>query len=181
MNQVYAAMYRRMFSLSRYCRGMFLLLVAITGAFIFAIAMQACKPMGYSCFGVSDIVPAPLSDYDAFYLGKLRRNNFSLNALTRDRTLDLEGEDVLIFLHIQKTGGATFGRHLVHNLNVEFPCKCMFGIKKCECLTRNNRRWLFSRHATGWMCGLHADWTELTDCVDQWFKYNDVKSRKHRM
>src|SRR5881398_2289538 len=26
--------------------------------------------------------------------------------------------------------------------------------------------WLFSRYSTGWKCGLHADWTELTNCVD---------------
>jgi len=26
--------------------------------------------------------------------------------------------------------------------------------------------WLFSRFSTGWVCGLHADWTELSSCVD---------------
>jgi len=27
---------------------------------------------------------------------------------------------------------------------------------------------LFSRYSTGWRCGLHADWTELTGCVDKY-------------
>lgn len=26
--------------------------------------------------------------------------------------------------------------------------------------------WIFSRYSAGWHCGLHADWTELTACVD---------------
>merc|ERR1712037_1084823 len=55
---------------------------------------------------------------------------------------------------------------------------------KCECFTPNGRykdkngeldvtegegrNWLFSRYSTGWRCGLHADWTELTGCVDNY-------------
>lgn len=32
----------------------------------------------------------------------------------------------------------------------------------------SNRYWLFSRYSMGWKCGLHADWTELTDgCVER--------------
>lgn len=27
------------------------------------------------------------------------------------------------------------------------------------------RYWLFSRYSTGWKCGLHADYTELTECL----------------
>ena len=28
-----------------------------------------------------------------------------------------------------------------------------------------HRYWLFSRYSTGWKCGLHADYTELTECL----------------
>ncbi len=35
---------------------------------------------------------------------------FDENALKRDYNFDIEGEEVLVFLHIQKTGGTTFGR-----------------------------------------------------------------------
>ena len=32
--------------------------------------------------------------------------------------------DVIVFLHMQKTGGTTFGRHLVVDLDVGSPCVC---------------------------------------------------------
>ena len=35
---------------------------------------------------------------------------------------DIEDEDVLVFLHIQKTGGTTSGSHLVRDLKLESPC-----------------------------------------------------------
>ncbi|NXG06176.1 H6ST2 sulfotransferase, partial [Sakesphorus luctuosus] len=65
-----------------------------------------------------------------------------------------------------KTGGTTFGRHLVRNIQLEQPCECRAGQKKCTCHRPGKREtWLFSRFSTGWSCGLHADWTELTNCV----------------
>ncbi|NWT28966.1 H6ST2 sulfotransferase, partial [Cardinalis cardinalis] len=60
----------------------------------------------------------------------------------------------------------TFGRHLVRNIQLEQPCECRAGQKKCTCHRPGKREtWLFSRFSTGWSCGLHADWTELTNCV----------------
>jgi hypothetical protein len=81
---------------------------------------------------------------------------------------DITDRDVIVFLHIQKTGGTTFGRHLVRDLNLENPCNCPRKRKRCDCFRPNtiNEQWLFSRYSTGWKCGLHADWTELTDCVE---------------
>lgn len=85
-----------------------------------------------------------------------------------NRGFDITGRDVIVFLHIQKTGGTTFGRHLVRDLNLETPCICPRKRKRCDCFRPNtiNEQWLFSRYSTGWKCGLHADWTELTDCVE---------------
>ncbi|XP_043205625.1 heparan-sulfate 6-O-sulfotransferase 3-B-like [Amphibalanus amphitrite] len=81
---------------------------------------------------------------------------------------DVSGDDVMVFLHIQKTGGTEFGRHLVHDLDLERPCVCYRRKKRCQCLRPGrDSRWLFSRYSTGWRCGLHADWTELTACVDE--------------
>ncbi|KAJ7403534.1 heparan-sulfate 6-O-sulfotransferase 3-like protein [Willisornis vidua] len=79
----------------------------------------------------------------------------------------MRGRDVIVFLHIQKTGGTTFGRHLVRNIHLEQPCYCRAGQKKCACHRPGGDKdtWLFSRFSTGWSCGLHADWTELTSCV----------------
>ncbi|XP_054829954.1 heparan-sulfate 6-O-sulfotransferase 3 [Eublepharis macularius] len=104
--------------------------------------------------------------------GPWRREGFSFGLweLCRRVRFDMRGRDVMVFLHIQKTGGTTFGRHLVRNIRLEQPCECRAGQKKCAC-HRPGRgadkgdTWLFSRFSTGWSCGLHADWTELTSCV----------------
>lgn len=94
------------------------------------------------------------------------RFNFSKADLNRVVDFNIKGDDVIVFLHIQKTGGTTFGRHLVRNIKLERPCDCHAGQKKCTCYRPGKKEtWLFSRFSTGWSCGLHADWTELTSCV----------------
>lgn len=101
-----------------------------------------------------------------------------------DFQFNIRGHDVIVFLHIQKTGGTTFGRHLVSDLDLDKSCQCHRKIKKrCTCLRpgkNSNETWLFSRYSTGWKCGLHADWTELTSCVDDMMdriEDHDVKRR----
>lgn len=66
-------------------------------------------------------------------------------------------------------GGTSFGRHLVRDLDLETPCICKKGKKRCKCSRTPDEDsfWLFSRYSMGWRCGLHADWTELNDCVDE--------------
>ncbi|XP_070388739.1 heparan-sulfate 6-O-sulfotransferase 2-like isoform X2 [Dermacentor albipictus] len=103
-----------------------------------------------------------------------RPSKLSFEDMLRDDfEFDMRGSDVMVFLHIQKTGGTVFGRHLVHDLALERPCQCLRGRKRCRCArppsaaTGGQRSWLFSRYSTGWKCGLHADWTELTACVDR--------------
>ncbi|XP_072300715.1 heparan-sulfate 6-O-sulfotransferase 3-B [Eucyclogobius newberryi] len=92
--------------------------------------------------------------------------NFTERDLDRHVEFKIKGDDVIVFLHIQKTGGTTFGRHLVRNIRLEQPCDCKPGQKKCTCHRPGKEEsWLFSRFSTGWSCGLHADWTELTNCV----------------
>ncbi|KAM3613013.1 uncharacterized protein V6R79_018754 [Siganus canaliculatus] len=94
------------------------------------------------------------------------RFNFTKADLNRVVDFNIKGDDVIVFLHIQKTGGTTFGRHLVRNIQLERPCECHAGQKKCTCYRPGKKEtWLFSRFSTGWSCGLHADWTELTSCV----------------
>nr|SVE80982.1 EOG090X0E58 [Daphnia magna] len=99
-----------------------------------------------------------------------------------DMGFDITSRDVIVFLHIQKTGGTTFGRHLVRDLNLENPCNCPRKRKRCDCFRPNtvNEQWLFSRYSTGWKCGLHADWTELTDCVEGALDEYEGSSRKRR-
>lgn len=99
-----------------------------------------------------------------------------------DFEFDIRGSDVIVFLHIQKTGGTAFGKHLVKNLALEQPCSCKKGRKKCKCSRPHSedKLWLFSRYSTGWKCGLHADWTELTNCVDSAMDQTERKSSKRR-
>lgn len=99
-----------------------------------------------------------------------------------DFHFDIKGSDVIVFLHIQKTGGTAFGRHLVRDLDLEQPCQCRKGRKKCRCYRpdSDDKFWLFSRYSTGWKCGLHADWTELTNCVESAMDQTEKGSAKRR-
>ncbi len=99
-----------------------------------------------------------------------KAKNYGLKVLDRNLDFDMNANDVIVFLHIQKTGGTGFGKHLVKYL--EHPCVCSKAIKRCNCNRPGTREgvkniWLFSRYSTGWRCGLHADWTELNNCVPE--------------
>ncbi|XP_061900238.1 heparan-sulfate 6-O-sulfotransferase 2 isoform X2 [Entelurus aequoreus] len=108
----------------------------------------------------------PYTAEDGALVRFIPRFNFTGAELSRAVDFNIKGDDVIVFLHIQKTGGTTFGRHLVKNIQLERPCECHAGQKKCTCYRPGKREtWLFSRFSTGWSCGLHADWTELTRCV----------------
>lgn len=108
----------------------------------------------------------PYSAEDGALVRFVPRFNFTKTDLNRVVDFNIKGDDVIVFLHIQKTGGTTFGRHLVRNIQLERPCECHAGQKKCTCFRPGKKEtWLFSRFSTGWSCGLHADWTELTRCV----------------
>jgi len=89
--------------------------------------------------------------------------------------------DVLVFLHMQKTSGSVFGRHLVRNA-VGFPAACyrLRGRKRRNCTDSNGHQWLFSRFSTGWACGLHADWTELQACVPRVLNRLEGDRRRRR-
>nr|XP_033815311.1 heparan-sulfate 6-O-sulfotransferase 1 [Geotrypetes seraphini] len=111
----------------------------------------------------------------------VRKFYFPLQDLQRSLAFDMKGKDVIVFLHIQKTGGTTFGRHLVQNVRLELPCDCRPGQKKCTCYRPNRKEtWLFSRFSTGWSCGLHADWTELTSCVPEMLANEDALNHQRK-
>uniref|UniRef100_A0A8C5WR68 Heparan-sulfate 6-O-sulfotransferase n=1 Tax=Laticauda laticaudata TaxID=8630 RepID=A0A8C5WR68_LATLA len=126
---------------------------------IFLSSENLGSPSGRSYQDELDLFPTPDPHY-------VKKYYFPVRELERQLAFDMKGDDVIVFLHIQKTGGTTFGRHLVQNVRLEVPCDCRPGQKKCTCYRPNRREtWLFSRFSTGWSCGLHADWTELTNCV----------------
>ncbi|GFQ96387.1 heparan-sulfate 6-O-sulfotransferase 3-B [Trichonephila clavata] len=136
---------------------------------------------------VVDNMGKPLSFLSHPSIGKsdaYRMNKLSFEDMVKEPNFefDIKGSDVVVFLHIQKTGGTSFGRHLVKNLALERPCSCKKGRKKCKCSRpqSEDRQWLFSRYSTGWKCGLHADWTELTNCVDSAMDQTEKESSKRR-
>lgn len=118
--------------------------------------------------GVDSSLSSLLPMHPAFKLrsvqGSLGYDDLFVNDTFR---FDMNAYDVMVFLHIQKTGGTLFGKHLVRDLDLQQPCSCQRRRKRCFCFRPNrNENWLFSRYSTGWKCGLHADWTELVSCVD---------------
>ncbi|XP_072034264.1 heparan-sulfate 6-O-sulfotransferase 2-like [Amphiura filiformis] len=137
----------------------------------------------------SEMYQCPRVRYSSPIAGRTRykpkiNKLFGLKVLDRDIDFDINGSDVIVFLHIQKTGGTTFGKHLVKHL--EHRCDCSNKkSKRCDCNrpgTRvgDNNIWLFSRYSTGWSCGLHADWTELKNCVPKVLDDKENNSKKRR-
>ncbi|XP_078693442.1 heparan-sulfate 6-O-sulfotransferase 3-B-like [Branchiostoma floridae x Branchiostoma belcheri] len=111
-----------------------------------------------------------------------KKYTFRPSTLERDLDFNISGTDVIVFLHMQKTGGTSFGRQLVTNMDLERPCQCRRGQKRCQCYRPGTDRdiWLFSRFSTGWSCGLHADWTELKDCVPDMMDKKEKQPKKRR-
>jgi hypothetical protein len=115
--------------------------------------------------GVSGVVPGLGKEPDP-------KPDYSADKLD----IQLDQSDVMVFLHIQKTGGTEFGRHLLF-LDVGRPCRLnnpnKILPKRSKCYrpgrrgTENKETWLFSRFSSGWPCGVHADWTELHECVQE--------------
>lgn len=118
------------------------------------------------------------SQLDAYLVGKYLHEEFNKNDLDRNYAFDANGREVIVFLHIQKTGGTTFGKHLVKDLNI--PCECFSGRKRCDCENNSRQTWLFSRYSVGWPCGLHADWTELQNCADSVLQEREAVQRHRR-
>ncbi|KAJ8974918.1 hypothetical protein NQ317_010201 [Molorchus minor] len=109
--------------------------------------------------------------------------------LNDDFSFDMDSHDVMVFFTYAENcqcpgvpvGGTSFGKHLVHDLDLKRPCSCPISRKRCYCFRpHSNQSWLFSRYTTGWKCGLHADWTELTSCVDEKLDIlEDVMKRRY--
>ena len=185
-----------------------------------------------SRFKYLNLINHPSTNRSLLYLNRVTYDQL-VNSNDRKYHIDFQQDDVLIFLHIQKTGGTAFGKRLVGDLQLSKPCECFKDKKHCSCIrpswkddldasdqlkladereagknstvngdegmkissklvdsTINGSRlvspvrinrpsnlgkpeskarskyWLFSRYSTGWICGLHADWTQLNYCAD---------------
>ena len=124
---------------------------------LFTLVIFICGVIyfGYFCpdqvCALSSGSPTPQykTPLEAYLKGELPHQDFAEDHLERDYNFDIEGEDVIVFLHVQKTGGTTFGRHLVKNIQLPKPCVCYRGRKRCDCTNSQKNIWLFSRHSTG--------------------------------
>lgn len=47
-----------------------------------------------------------------------------------DFQFDMDAHDVMVFLHIQKTGGTSFGKHLVQDLDLKVRQSIFFRLQK---------------------------------------------------
>uniref|UniRef100_A0A8D3EB83 Heparan-sulfate 6-O-sulfotransferase n=1 Tax=Scophthalmus maximus TaxID=52904 RepID=A0A8D3EB83_SCOMX len=157
-----------------------LIFIPIAAVLFLMIGYQyVCPADSNTCYFL--LYAEPDADEDPLPSRLGARFNFTERDLDRRVHFDIRGDDVMVFLHIQKTGGTTFGRHLVKNIQLEQPCDCLPGQRKCTCHRPGRAEsWLFSRFSTGWSCGLHADWTELSSCVPGVMNKRDKKSSQRR-
>ena len=159
-----------------------------------AIAIMA----NYYIVGLSTIIGLTILsllydsfDMDMYNCGSTLRNlvvtaphDTTREFSSKNVTFDIAGKqwkDVIVLVHIQKTGGSNFGRHLKANLMLEKPCVCQRGSKVCNCsrLGSEKEQWLFSEHSVGWACGLHADWTEMINCVPSMLdKFENARQKR---
>ena len=112
-------------------------------------------------------------------LGTGRKDGEQGEDANSDIRFDVNANDVIVFLHIQKTGGSTFGRHLVLHLSSKTPCSCkkILGKLRCSCRrSGSDESWFVSRYSSRWPCGIHAGWTQLQPCVP---RVLDEKEGKH--
>lgn len=170
-------------------RGQFLLFFCaflLSLYYIFYESSFAFSPSGDNV--VSDVVYRDFSnnsssddwpDYDEFLPKTFMKDNAELST-----TFNSSGTDTFVFLHMQKTGGTTLGIRLVKDI-VHLKCEKVPGRKRSQCRRPDIQSdaalpstWIFSRYSTGWVCGLHADWTELRDCVAG--KLNVLNGKRNR-
>lgn len=110
--------------------------------------------------------------------------------------------DVLVLVHVQKTGGSHLNRQLVSNLRQPEAIRCQCGggggVKagrkgrakghgggrkrkwRCSCRDGRGNLWLVSRYSTGWLCGLHADFAALAACAPDQLAALDAEAERPR-
>ncbi len=134
-----------------------------------------------------------------YYLGQCIEKQATPDQHTHSSNLFSIDKNVLIFVHVQKTGGSDFDRNIVKHLllknrkNWHKACDFISNnttvipttkskiklnflnkkvkFKKFKCQTHLNHTWYFSRQTFGWICGLHPGYTDLKNCVIKFYPY----------
>jgi hypothetical protein len=71
--------------------------------------------------------------------------------------------DILVLLHIQKTGGTSFEKHIVQDLDVEQPCVCWKRKKRCKCPRPGSNK------------GKQNFWIKKSNCKKLWYRFELLK------
>lgn len=86
-------------------------------------------------------------------------------------------EDVLALVHIQKTSGTLWEKLIISHLSINVEntwmesCKIMPGLPRPICYRNIHRKQFFWDRYTDHYCDIHADYTELSNCI--MFDYNN--------
>lgn len=148
----------------------FIVILVVLGV-IGILVMYVCSRNVYHDASITTFTPSAMP--------KSRTLNYLYTNVGTKYLFDVEGDDIIVFLHMQKTGGTKFGKHLVKNLNIK--CECVPKRKRCTCNRPKSKKiWLFSRYSMGWPCGLHADWTELKGCVPSLINKREGRKRSRK-
>ena len=143
---------------------------------LFFFAMLVCPGQQCSTFNVVNKA-SPYKDHESNEDLPLLRGTRRLIS----RAFNISTHDVMVVLHIQKTGGTVFGKNLVQNLKLQRPCE--FGednIYECK-RPGSNQIWLYSRYSTGWICGTHSGYTELASCMPEILRKQGAPLRSNRI
>ena len=96
------------------------------------------------------------------------------NCMQKSRFNISKPGDVMVFFHIQKTGGSSFESDLVTNIKVHNCSGEKIKLNKSQrivsrnhkCFKRNSTElWLLTRRTVGWPCGAHPDYITLKLCA----------------
>jgi heparan sulfate 6-O-sulfotransferase HS6ST1 len=109
---------------------------------------------------------------------------FDSNIFTIEKDFNF-GEDTFAQIHIQKTGGTAFENHLLNDLQIlrngkkwESACTTNLKEKRKVCKYAVFKKHLIRDRYTCRNCDIHADFTELHNCIMQDFKnrisYNPI-------
>lgn len=126
---------------------------------------------------------------------KLLDGHATVPRTSRNISFNPSVRDSLVFIHIPKTGGSEFIRHLV-TLKLENKSLCskfdptISTKRKRErafCPTHaaigqqydidDRRPWLISEKTLGWFCGLHPFYSEYKSCISSEAKLSETKQK----
>ncbi len=120
-------------------------------------------------------------------IDQLQDPSFRKNQQQRRIPVDVAGEDVIVVLHIPKTSGKYLTKKLVLDLQVPqaAKCECRHPVNRthaCKCMApKPGGIWLYSRITTGWPCGVHPGWSDLTpECISRTLERRDGRQRIRR-